>query len=420
MYKKTLLDNGIRIVTSKMPSRESVSIGVWISVGGRYEDMKLKGIAHYLEHIAFKGSKKYSCQQIKESIEGVGGALNGFTAEEFTCYLAKVPSKYLNLALRVLLDMTFNPLILAKDVDKEKTVILEELKMYMDLPQHYVGDLLDSLLWPNHPLGMNIAGTLETVSHVNSDNLLNFKQRFYEPRRAVIAVCGNLEHADTVEEIKKIISLNYKFRKINFLKANSRQLKPRFNFYDKETQQNHLAIGFHALKRDHPDRFALGLLHVVLGANMSSRLFQQVREVRGLAYEISSNLKRFADTGAFIIQAGVDNKNSFQAIKVILEELRKIQLQKVKQDEFLRAKEYFLGQLSLALEDTLEHMFWIGESTSALDKIFTKQEIFEKVQQIKREDLLRVARGIFKKNNFNLALIGKLGQKEKEKIKGLF
>ncbi len=420
MYKKTQLKNGIRVVTAEMPDRDSASIGIWLSVGGRYEDKKLKGIAHYLEHIVFKGSEKYSCQEIKESIEGIGGALNGFTSEEFTCYLVKVPSKYLNTALDVLSDMTFAPLIRSKDVEKEKTVILEEIKMYLDLPQHYVQDLLDSLLWPNHPLGMNIAGTLDSVSGITQEQISDFKQKFYLPSGAVVAVCGNLEHEYITEKVKKLSLTASKSKAIDFLKATSGQEKPQFNFYHKDTQQVHLAIGCQGFKRDHPDKFALGLLHVILGANMSSRLFQQVREERGLAYEIATQTKRFADTGAFIIQAGVDNKKCFEAIKVILGELKKIQEERVSENEFVRAKEYFIGQLSLALEETMEHMLWIGESTVALDRVFSKQEVIKKVKQVTREDVQRVSKEIFKRNNFNLALIGRLEEKEEKRIKGLF
>ncbi len=420
MYKKTRLENGIRVVTANMPSRDSATIGVWLGVGGRYEEEKSKGIAHYLEHMVFKGSKKYSCRKIKESIEGVGGALNGFTAEEFTCYLAKVPAKYLNLALRVLLDMAFYPLIIPKDVDKEKTVILEEIKMYMDLPQHYVQDLLDALLWPNHPLGMNIAGSLESVSSINRNNIFAFKEKFYQPSRAVVAVCGNLEHDDLVGRIRKLAIKKPEGKAINFLKASSRQAGPQFNFFDKETKQAHLAMGFAGFSREHPDRFALALLHVILGANMSSRLFQQVREVKGLAYEIATSVKRFADCGAFIIHAGVDSRKCFAAIRVIWEELDKIRKEKVKEKEFFRAKEYFLGQLSLALEDTMEQMLWAGESVSALDRIQTKEEIYKKVREVTIEGLQRVAGEIFKKTKFNLALIGQLEDKEKERIKKLF
>lgn len=419
MYKKTCLKNGIRVVTAKMASRDSSAIGIWLGVGGRYEDKKLKGIAHYLEHMVFKGSKKYSCQEIKESIEGIGGALNGFTSEEFTCYLAKVPAKYLKLALGILSDMAFQPLILSKDAQKEKTVILEEIKMYLDLPQHYVLDLLDSLLWPDNPLGMNISGTLETVSGINRDDLSGFKQKFYLPSRTVIAVGGNLEHEEVVAQVKEINVKSSKEKKINFLKVTSQQKNPQFKFYHKETQQAHLAIGFQGLKRDHPDRFALGLLHVILGANMSSRLFQQVREVRGLAYEIATHIKRFADCGAFLIQAGVDNIKCFDAIKVIWQELKKIQEKRVSENEFSRAKEYFIGQLSLALEDTMEQMLWIGESTSALDKIFTKEEIIKDVQKVKVGDLQRLAKEIFRKEKLNLALIGKLDSKEEAAIKSL-
>jgi predicted Zn-dependent peptidase len=415
MYKKTQLDNGLRIITHRMPKMQSVSMGIWIKVGGRYETSENKGISHFLEHLLFKGSKKYSCRKIKESIEGVGGSLNGFTSEELTCYLVKLPSRYCDLALDILSDMALNPVLSGEDIEKERTVILEEIKMYKDLPQSYVYDLLDELLWSKQPLGMTVIGYADSVNRINRKGLYLYKKHHYTPLNIVISATGLLEHNKLVERAKKIFSA-LKDKNINtFSQAREQQDEPQLKIFPKDTEQTHLALGFHSLKRDHPLKHALGLLHVVLGANMSSRLFNELREKRGLAYEIGTQVKRFQDTGAFIVHAGVDNHKINEAIELILEELRKIKLKLVSTDEFRRAKEFYLGQLMLALEDTLDHMLWIGESTAILDRTYTLDEIIKEVNNIKREDIREVAEYIFREGKTNLALIGPLKDSQ-EKI----
>ncbi|MFA6216567.1 MAG: pitrilysin family protein [Candidatus Omnitrophota bacterium] len=417
MYTKTVLENGITVITHRMPKMQSVALGIWIKVGGRYESVENKGISHYLEHLLFKGSKKYSCQEIKESIEGVGGALNGFTSEEATCYLVKLPSRHWDLAFDILSDMVANPLLLKNDIQKEQTVILEEIKMYKDLPQSYVYDLLDELMWPGQALGMSVLGSVESVSRVDRKGLSWFKQNHYGPSNIVISAAGLLEHDVLLKRVKKVFLGQSGTQKNQCAEALQQQTRSHVKLYPKETEQTHVALGFHSFKRGHPLKHAVGLLHVILGGNMSSRLFNELREKRGLAYEIGTQVKRFQDTGAFVVHAGIDNKKVNEALVLIIKELKRIRHALVSDDEFRRAKEFYLGQLMLALEDTLDHMLWIGESTLAMDKTYTLEDVFKEVRQVKRQDILQAAQEIFQQRCLNLALIGPGKDQEADLLK---
>jgi predicted Zn-dependent peptidase len=411
-YKKATIDNGLRIIAHQMPDRLSLALGIWINVGGRFESDKFKGISHFLEHLIFKGTKKYSCRKLKESIEGVGGALNGFTTEELTCYLVKIPARHLELALDVLSDMVMHPSLPAQEVERERTVILEEIKMYKDQPASYVYELLDELLWPNQPLGAPIIGTVESVRRIKREELNLFKQRFYTPENIVVSAAGLLEFDKFTKSVRRFFSQQKKQNINAFSKVKEEQNSPQLKVFHKDTEQTHMAMGFHAFKRDHPLRHALGLLHVILGANMSSRLFNELREKRGLAYEIGTLVKRYHDTGVFMVHAGIDNRKVPEALKLILKELQKCKRQPLKTGEFRRAKEFYIGQLMLALEDTLDHMLWIGETTATLNKTYSFEDIIKEVAIIKREDVREVAECVFKKENLNLALIGPLSKSE--------
>lgn len=412
MYKKTVLDNGLKIIASPMPYRQSVALGIWINSGGRYENFQNKGIAHFLEHLLFKGTKKYSCRKIKEAIEGIGGALNAFTSEELTCYLVKMPAAYLSLAFDVLSDMVINPLLNAGEIEKEKTVVLEEIKMYRDHPQSYVYELLDELLWPNQPLGSPIIGSVETVSSINRDKLSNFRAAYYTPSNIVISAAGSLNYNKLIRQVKGSFHKLQLKEKNKFLPVKEEQKKPQLKIFSKDTEQTHLALGFHSFKREHKLKHALGMLHIVLGANMSSRLFEEVREKRGLAYEIGTSVKRYCDTGAFTVHAGIDNKKVPEAISLILKELDKTRKSPVTQSEFKRAREFYLGQLRLGLEDTMDYMLWIGESMASVNKAYTLEEIVRQVKEVTITDVRCVAREIFREDKLNLALIGPLKNKE--------
>ena len=403
-----------------MKGRDSVSVGLWIATGGRYENDRIKGAAHFLEHILFKGSKKYSCEQIKELIEGVGGSLNAFTSEESTCYFAKIPAKHLNSTFDILADMVFSPLIRKEDVDKERSVILEEIKMYHDVPQYFVMELLDELIWPDHPLGKNLAGTLESVGGLTSEALRRFHQEHYFPSNIVIAACGQLKHSSFVTMAKKKLYKMNGVNKTDFMQADNNQRKAKVKLFKKDIEQMHVSLGMIGLHNDHKDKYALSLLNVILGGNMSSRLFDEVREKRGLAYSISSGTKALKDTGVFLVRAGVDNKKIVQAIEVIGQELERICKEDVKTDELKRAKDYLLGQVLLGLEDTLEHMLWLGESIITLDRVKTLKDVVREVNKVKVTDIKRVANEILRKERFNLALVGPIESAQEKAILEIF
>jgi len=414
MYKKTVLDNGIRIISYNMPDRDSFSLGIWIDVGSRNEEKGKEGAAHLLEHMLFKGSRTYSGRQIKEMLEGAGGSLNGFTSEELTCYLVKIPSEFYATAVKVFSDMVLNPLIKEEELRKEKGVIIEEIKMYKDLPQAFVYELMDGLLWPDHPLGKNVTGTEESVARLTRGELFDFKDKFYSASNIVIAMAGRLKQAAFVREIADNSKGLRKSGRSDFLRTQVRQNKIQIKILNRKTEQSHLVIGFHGLSRTDPDRHKLSLLSIILGGNMSSRLFNEVREERGLAYEIGTLVKRFKDTGAFLVHAGIDNRKVTKTIEVILNQIYRTKRELVREDELKRAKDFYIGQLKLALEDTLDHMMWIGESTTAMDRTFTPDEIYKEVSAIGLEDLRGVAERIFVKERLNIALIGPLASKEKE------
>jgi len=411
-YKKQELESGLKVVSCRMPSRQSLALGIWLKIGGRYESAFNKGISHFLEHLLFKGSRKFSCRSIKESIEGIGGSLNAFTSEEFTCYWVKIPSHYIEKALDVLFDMVNHPLFPPGEIVKEKAVILEEVKMYRDQPQSYVHELLDLLLWKEQPLGMPIIGTESSVGRLERRDLLEFKKLYYVPSNAVLSIAGDFDYRRLIRKLAGKPSKNKCATPPGFLKARERQGKPQLKILEKDTEQTHMALGFHSLRRDHPLKHALAILHVILGANMSSRLFEELREKRGLAYEIGTQLRRFSDTGSFNVHAGIDNRKVTQTIDLILRELKKIKAEKVGAREFRRAKEFYLGQILLALEDTLEHMLFIGESLCALDKVHTLQDIIKEVDKVRPQDVQAVANDIFREEKMNLSMIGPLGDNE--------
>ncbi|MCD4780438.1 MAG: insulinase family protein [Candidatus Omnitrophica bacterium] len=419
MYKLKRLSNGLRIVTNAMEDRESIALGFWIGVGGRHEQSFEKGAAHFFEHIVFKGSRKYGCDQIKEQIEGVGGALNAFTSEEQTCFFAKIPAKHFEKTFDILADMVFYPLITPQDVRKERTVILEEIKMYRDQPQYFVFEILDRLVWPNHPLGESLAGTHETVSKLTPTKLRNFYDNFYHNENIVVACCGKVSPNRIIDVTKEKLGKIKRTGVNDFVRVESTQNSPRFAFHHKNIEQMHLALGMLGYNENQQDRYVLNLLSVILGGNMSSRLFVELREKRGLAYSVSCSSKSMHDTGIFFIRAGVDNQKIVKSMDVILKELRRIKRFGVTQNEFQRAKDYLMGQLLLGLEDTMEHMLWIGESVIAKNKTKTLREVIRDFNKISKDDIKRVAKEVISEKRFNLALVGPINEQQEKKLRSM-
>lgn len=424
MYNITNLSNSIKVATHAMPGVNSVSIGIWVGAGGRYESKQLSGISHFTEHLVFKGTKYRTCRQIKESIEGIGGSLNGFTSEYVTCFLARVLAKYSKLALDVLLDMVLNPQFAKRNIDKERLVIFEEIRMYFDLPNHVAYNELNKLLWPDQPLGRNLTGTIESLKYISRNNLIDYNKRHYTSNNIIITAAGKIKHERFVKVTEGIL-LKYRCKKSSrqkpqYEKAVVLQKKPIVKFINRDTEQMHMFLGLHTFEREHSLKHALSLLHIVLGANMSSRLFNEVREKKGLAYEIATALRRYNDTGAFIVHGGIVNKKLEEAIRVIFHQLRESCRNFITSDEFKRAKEYYIGHLMIGLEDATEQMLWMGDSLFVTGKIKTSTQIIREIKKVRIQDLKKAAQLIFKKTSLNGTIVGPLKKINQGKIEKIF
>ncbi|MDD4202673.1 MAG: pitrilysin family protein [Candidatus Omnitrophica bacterium] len=406
MNKIQTLENGFRIITSEMPYMESVSIGVWIGVGGRYETPKLSGISHFIEHMLFKGTKTRNASQLKQAIEGIGGQFNGFTGEDVTCYLVKVPSKYMDLGVDILSDMIINPAISTHELEKEKNVICEEIKMYKDQPSSYVQELLAEIMWEKHPLGFPLAGSEKTVLSMDQKMLLDFKEKYYCSGNIAFAACGKIKMKDFQRAVK------FSCDKIKVGKQQSSEIykntqkNKRYTTFFKNTEQTHVEFGFKSVGRKSKDRYAVNLLNIILGGNMSSRLFEELREKQGLCYDVSSSAKKYDEIGVFSVHAGVDNNKVKQTIDTVIEQLEILKTSKVPDAELKRAKEFFKGQFLLMLESTGSRMLWLGEKILTEGNIPKIKEVLSQIDKISACDLQRISKQIFVSKNMNFAAIG--------------
>jgi len=405
MHRITTLANGLRVATAEMPGMESVALGLWVGVGGRYETKRHSGVSHFIEHLLFKGTRRRSAKQISQTVEGIGGYLNAFTGEEHTCYYAKASHRHFDTLLDVLADMYQHPKFAAADIAKERGVIKEELLMYHDQPDHYVQELLTETLWPDQPLGRPLAGSLKSLDATDRAVVLAFKRRNYTATNTVVAVAGRCRHDAVVESVSRVLSLKDATPRTRFTVAHENQRTPRLRFLSKTVEQTHLALGIRGFSRHDERRFAAKLLSVILGENMSSRLFQVIREKHGLAYSIQSAGSCFADTGVFLVSAGLDNKRLPRALALILRELQKISRQPPSVPELRRAKDYAIGQMRLGLESTSNQMIWLGEHLMAYGFIHTPDEIERKLEAVTADDIQAVAATLFRDRGLNAAII---------------
>ncbi|MBL7170679.1 MAG: insulinase family protein [Candidatus Omnitrophica bacterium] len=415
MYHKEVFDNGVRVVLYPMPHMSSATVGVWIGTGSRYESEMNTGISHFLEHLLFKGTERRTCRQIKEAIESKGGVLNAFTGEEMTCYWAKVIPRHLPEAIDVLCDMTRAPLLATEEIEKEKRVIVEEISMYLDLPMHYVHILFDKLLWPDQPLGQLIVGTREVVRSFNQKILRQYMRKFYSAENITIAISGAMSIEDALKAAAPFKELPKREKNI-FAGVRIEQKEPRVNLFHKKTEQIHLCMGGRGYHRSHPDRYPLILLDTILGGNMTSRLFEEIREKRGLAYEIRSTVHLLADTGSFVVSAGIALDKLSETVKLILKEFERIKQEDVSDLELVQAKDYCRGQLLLSLESTSSYMQWLGEHELTLARIPTPEEVIAKIDAVKSSDIKRIANELFVNENLCLATIGPVEDIEKNSL----
>ncbi len=403
--QSTQLANGLRVATAAMPAVESVALGIFVGAGGRHETAAQSGISHFIEHLLFKGTTTRSARAISQAIEGRGGYLNAYTQEESTCYYAHIAATHAPEALELLADMFLHPRFAASDIKKERGVIIEEIEMYRDQPQQHVQEMLNGILWADHPLGRSLTGTPETVTAMTRDDFFAYKAARYAPPVTLVVFAGQVEHAPLVASVEKLFG-GLRAHKPAPARAITAQTPQRDAVaLAKEIEQAHLALGVRLFGRHDERRFALKLLSTVLGENMSSRLFQVVREKHGLAYSIHTALELFHDTGMLEISAGVDVEKFPRALDLILVEVARLRRQPVGAAELRRAKDYVTGQLRIGLEGAASQMTWAADNLMNFGRFIQPDEVIAAVQNVSAEDLRRLANDVLQPQRLSAALI---------------
>lgn len=412
MYQKTVMDNGLRVITATMPHTRSVSICFFIGAGSRYETEEQAGISHFIEHLCFRGTpKRPTSKELSEAIEGVGGILNGGTDKEVTIYWAKVAQPHFSLALDVLVDMLRNPRFDPQDVERERQIIIEEIHMTKDSPAQQVNMLIDELLWPGHPLGRDIAGSVESMSAITRDMMLAYLQYQYLADNVVVAIAGNISHQEAVTAVGLAATDWPRQQSRPGYLPYTEQQNPRLKVERKDTEQAHLCLALPGLPLLHPQRFALDLLNVILGEGMSSRLFTEIRDKLGLAYSIHSYVDHNLDSGAVTIYAGVEPKNVAVAIKAILEQLAQMKEQ-VPETELSKAKELAKGRLLLRMEDSRSVVGWLGGQEILTGSIRTVDETVSIIDTITAAEIKQLADELFLSDRLRLAVVGPVNDDE--------
>jgi predicted Zn-dependent peptidase len=408
MYNRDVLDDGTIIVSEKLPNVRSIALGLWVGVGGRDEGEANLGVSHLTEHMLFKGTKKRSARDIAEAIDGVGGQLDAFTTKEHTCFYARTLDQHLPLALEILWDMFNNSVLKPEDLEREKGVILEEINMYEDNPDEQIHDLLMAAIWDGHPLSYSILGTPETVSRITREALADHIHKYYRPENTIIAVAGNVEHGELVKLCREY-SIDRGEKKF-YNQRKTAVPTPRVLIKSKPTEQVHIMVGVPGIRRTHPAKYALSIIDNVLGGSMSSRLFQRLREERGLVYNVYSDISLFSDTGAFAIYAGTGSTRVQEVIQVICGELRDLRKNGISQAEMARAKEHLKGTFLLGMESTTVRMNRLGFSEVCGEPLCTPDEVIQKIGSVSLDDVAELVEELFREELYGVAIIGPEGE----------
>lgn len=420
MFKKTTLSNGLRVMTVPMKNANSVTVLVLVGTGSKYEMKNINGISHFLEHMFFKGTKKRpDTLKVSETLDRIGGQYNAFTSKEITGFWAKVDKKHTDTALDWISDIFLNSKFEEEEMNREKGVIIEELNMYLDTPTAYVGELFEDLLYGDQPSGWRIIGTKENILNFNREKVLDYYKNHYSSDNIVVCVAGDIKPSQIEEKIKKYFSKTVKSEHLPKLPTKEKQAEPKALVHSKKTDQTHLCLGVRAYDMNDPRRFALTLIAVILGGNMSSRLFISVRERNGLAYYIHTSPEMFTDSGYLVTQAGVKSKGIEKAIGLILAEYRDLKNRKITAAELKKAKDYLRGSMSLSLDATDVQTSFYAMQEIMGQKVMTPEEKLKMVDKVSISDIKKVAEDIFKKEKLNLAVIGPIQESEKEKLEKL-
>jgi predicted Zn-dependent peptidase len=406
LYERTTLPNGLRLLSSNMPHTRSVSIGIFVGAGSRYEDDAHAGASHFLEHMLFKGSEKRpEPRLISSAIESVGGMLNASTDREITVYWTKVARPNFELGLDVLVDMVLHPTMPLDEIERERNVILEELAMTNDQPDARVDLLIDETLWPSQAMGRDVGGSKESVMGISREMLSKYMQNQYRPNNTVIAVAGNVTHQEVVESVGALVEGWKQGDSLSMESVREAPVGVRVAIENRKTDQAHVCLAFPGVSMVDDQRYPLDLLNTVLGEGMSSRLFMEVRERRGLAYAVHSGSAHYRDTGAVVVYCGVDPTKTDEAVKAILGELKNIK-ETIPEEELANAKSFVGGRMLLRMEDTRAVMGWMGGQEILLDRVLSPDEVVERLNQVTAEQITEVARKLIVPETYSLAIVG--------------
>ena len=407
---KTVLDNGIRVLTNRMPHVHSISMGVWVNVGARDETPDENGLSHFLEHMIFKGTKRRTSYQIAKEFDAIGGHSNAFTSMENTCYHAKVMDTHLTTMVDILSDIFLNSVFDPKEFEKERPVIFQEIGMIEDNPEDYIHLLSGNAFWGENPLGRSIIGSRENIARFNAKTLKKFFQRFYQPERIVISAAGNLSHEAFVNLIGK------SFESIQPSKSFSERItqtgRSGVHLHHRKLEQVHVCIGTKGLAIADPKRYTFSLLNTILGGNMSSRLFQEIRERRGLAYAIYSFISSHVDTGMFGVYIAVDPKTSLKSTELILRELRKLKEMRVDPTDLNNAKEYTKGGLLLASESVDNQMVRLAQNEIHFGRQIPLKSVIDGIATVTADEIIDLAGYLFQSEQLALTMLGPVSDKK--------
>jgi len=416
MFKKTTLKNNLRIITVPIKGANSVTVLILVGTGSKYETKDVNGISHFLEHMFFKGTEKRpDTLTIAETLDRVGGEYNAFTSKEVTGFWAKVDKKHIDVALDWISDMFLNSKFDEKEIERERGVIVEELNMYLDTPTAYIGELWEELLYGDQPAGWRIVGEKETILSFNREKVLNYYKNHYSTENTIVCVSGGI--GDSIgSKLQKYFKGIEKGKAEPKLKVKEEQDAPKILIHNKKTDQTHFCLGVRAYDLFHPDKYALALLSIILGGNMSSRLFIKVRERNGLAYHIHTSADNATDAGYLVTQGGIDHKNLEKCVQLIVEEYKSFKENKIEEQELQKAKDYLKGTMSLSLDSSDAQASFYTAQELLEGKILTPEKRFKKIDAVSTKDIQRVAKDIFVPEKLNLAVLGPIEETAKDKL----
>jgi len=405
LIKVNELDNGVQVVMEAIPFVRSVSFGLWVRTGSRNETSATNGMSHFVEHMMFKGTEKRTAMEIADTMDAVGGQLNAFTSKEYTCYFTRTLDTHFDTAIDVISDMFFNSKFDENEINKERNVILEEINMYEDTPEDLAVDLLHYKSYPNHPIGMNILGTPESIGSFKRDDFLSFLKNNYNPKNIVIAVAGNINEEEVLEKISKIFG-EYK-DEASLAVEKKAIFTPGFSLVEKDIEQVHLCMGFPGIESGRDEAYALAAVNTILGGGMSSRLFQKIREEHGLVYSVYSYNANYTDTGIFLVYAGLNPTNIYEVLNLISQEIKGMFTEKITEEQLSKAKEQLKSNFLLSLENAASRMNSLGRTLLMLNKVITPDELVKKIDAINMESFYNVCDKILKLDQMSLSLVGK-------------